>query len=214
MFTEIIPYLQYSEDQRQVRCTICYGRSGAGLGRHGIELRSLKTHLTCNAHKTCWRSHLEREAARTADLKEFSEVSNAAAMSAFPDFEDITPSHPPSMFTEPQTEPDFPAYQRVYGTAELIQELGEVEESAAPTVADKQSNLRQQYEQMLLDAYQADHLENEDGVDDQFVGDEMPKHPDRVEDEDEDEQCFDPSALSPSAYHPYPSKAVSRSLQA
>ncbi|KAJ6563257.1 hypothetical protein B0H10DRAFT_2239490 [Mycena sp. CBHHK59/15] len=36
----------------------------------------------------------------------------------------------------------------------------------------------------------------------------MPKHPDRVEDEDEDEQCFDPSALSPSAYHPYPSKAA------
>ncbi|KAJ7768070.1 hypothetical protein DFH07DRAFT_954636 [Mycena maculata] len=65
-----------------------------------------------------------------------------------------------------------------------------------------------QYKQMLLDAYQADHLENKDGVYDQFVGDEMPKHPDRVEEEDENEQCFDPSALSPSAYHPYPSKAA------
>lgn len=151
---------------------------------------------------------------RTVDLEEFSEVSNAAAVSAFPNFEDITPSHLLPMFAEPQTEPDFPAYQRVYGTAELIQELGEVEESVAPTVEEKQSNLHQQYEQMLLDAYQTDHLESEDSVDDQFVGDEMPKQPDRVEEEEEDEQYFDPSALSPSAYHPYLSKAVSRSPQA
>ncbi|KAJ7760291.1 hypothetical protein DFH07DRAFT_867863 [Mycena maculata] len=58
------------------------------------------------------------------------------------------------------------------------------------SVEEKQSNLRQQYQQMLLDAYQAGNLENEDVIDDQFVGDEMPQNSNIVE--DEDEQCWDP----------------------
>ncbi|KAJ7078983.1 hypothetical protein C8R43DRAFT_1092894 [Mycena crocata] len=68
--------------------------------------------------------------------------------------------------------------------------------------------LRQQYEQMLLNAYQADSLANEDGVDNQFVGDEIPKNSHSAEDKEDEGRCFDPSALPPSTYSPYPSKTA------
>ncbi|KAJ7192458.1 hypothetical protein GGX14DRAFT_406402 [Mycena pura] len=169
-----------------------------------MEAKSLKSHLVCNAHKSRWINHLEQVTARAADIQEFTEISNAAGVSAFPDFEDITPSYLPPIFED---EDNFMANDRVLSTAELIQELGEVQEDAVPTAEENQSNLRQQYEQMLLDAYQADHLENADGVDDQFISDEAPKNL-VIEEDDEDDLCFDPSALSSSAYHPYPSKAA------
>ncbi|KAJ7775833.1 hypothetical protein B0H14DRAFT_3508393 [Mycena olivaceomarginata] len=138
---------------------------------------------------------------------EFAEVSNTIAVTSYPNFEVPTPSYPPPIFAGPELGDGFPAYQHALSSAELIQELGGADEHVPPTVEEKQANLRQQYEQMLLDAYQADHLESEDGVDDQFVGDEMPANSNSAE-EEEDEQCFDPSALSLSAYHPYPSKAA------
>ncbi|KAJ7800653.1 hypothetical protein B0H14DRAFT_2615986 [Mycena olivaceomarginata] len=104
----------------------------------------------------------------------------------------------------------LPIYHRVFSTEELAQELGAgSEERAVLTLEEKQSNLREQYEQMLLDAYQADHLDSEDGVEDQFVGDGIPKTINIAEGEEEDEQCFDAAALSSPAYHPYPSKVMS-----
>jgi hypothetical protein len=210
MTTEKVPYLEYSQDRRQVRCIICHGSSATGLGRHGIDSKSLRTHLGCAAHQTCWRNHLEHEKSRVAALEEFSDVSNAAAVSAFPGFQAIEPSYPPPMFMDPEPDSDLPIYHRVFSTEELAQELGaDSEERAVLTLEEKQSNLREQYEQMLLDTYQADHLDSEDGVEDQFLGDGIPKTVNIAEGEEEDEQCFDPAALSSPAYHPYPSKVVS-----
>jgi hypothetical protein len=209
MVTEIVPYLLYSGDKKTVRCTVCHGTSGAGLGRHGIDAKSLKSHLASPSHATCWRNHLAREEARAADLEAFSAVSNSTAVSVFPDFEVPDLDYPPPIFAA--AEPNDSVYSRVLSAEELAQELGADSEEppAILTVEQKQSNLRQQYEQMLVDAYQADHLENEDGPDDQFVSDELPRSSRGGEgEEEEDEQCFDPSALPVSAYHPYPSKVV------
>lgn len=126
----------------------------------------------------------------------------------FPEFEIPDLDYPPPILAA--AEPDDSVYSRVLSAEELAQELGaDSEEPVILTVEEKQSNLRQQYEQMLVDAYQADHLEDEDGPDDQFVSDELPRSSRSGEgEEEEDEQCFDPSALPSSAYQPYPSKAV------
>ncbi|KAJ7766949.1 hypothetical protein B0H14DRAFT_2633164 [Mycena olivaceomarginata] len=117
-------------------------------------------------------------------------MSNTIAVTLYPNFGSSHSSYLPLIFAGPELGDDFPTYQHALSSAELIQELGGADEHG-----------------MLLGAYQANHLEGEDGVNNQFMGDEMPTNSNSAE-EEEDEQYFDPSALSLSAYHPYPSKAA------
>ncbi|KAK6991821.1 hypothetical protein R3P38DRAFT_2803516 [Favolaschia claudopus] len=199
---EIIPFLEYTPDNTRVRCNICRESRVSGLG-NWVHTKNLKTHLKCATHSTCWQNYLDTQLREKEESAQLSLAYNASAISTPSISSSSLPSAPPAMFpAEPDDtdmDLDLPEWQPLPSVSQLIRELG-AEPEYAPTPEETQRMLREQYEQILVNAYQESHLD-QDGVEEQFMGADSPK----IDAEGEEDDIED-DPMSSSEYFPYPSK--------
>ncbi|KAK7028584.1 hypothetical protein R3P38DRAFT_2776286 [Favolaschia claudopus] len=87
----------------------------------------------------------------------------------------------------------------------LLEQLGQNDApEAVSTPAETRSFLQQEFQRMLEEAQREDLFGEEE--EEPFIGDDLPKAFD--EEEEDDPECWDPSLLEPSEYHPYPNKTA------
>jgi hypothetical protein len=194
--------LTYSHDGDHVRCNLCH--SEAKAVKSWIARKGLKNHLQCATHLACYTNYLERINTRNEQLDQLDGAYNTEGVPEFPQFPPVEPPHLPPMFSDPYSDGDVSMPSPRASVSQLMEELGQTVQPEIRTAEETRALLRQEYERMLEDAY----LENQlDGVADKFIGDEMPKE--NLEEDDDEDDCFDFSLLKNSEYLPYPSKTVS-----
>ncbi|KAK7012712.1 hypothetical protein R3P38DRAFT_3587825 [Favolaschia claudopus] len=203
---EIIPFLEYNSDCKHVRCNLCRQSRKSGVGKW-MEIKSLRPHLDCGTHRACWENYLESEQRKQEEQSHLAFAYNTTSAADFPMSSSSPPSAIPSMFPpdeDIEMDVDFAWKERqpLPSNAQLMADLGVGEVADAPTPEETRRIIREEYERLLINAYHDSHLET-DGVDEQFVGSDMPKeHPCTDEDEDVDEDEY----FCDSEYFPYPNK--------
>ncbi|KAJ7170376.1 hypothetical protein C8R43DRAFT_1120807 [Mycena crocata] len=106
----------------------------------------------------------------------------------------------PVMYPNDNMEIDavWDTFQPMPTAAQLIADLGVAEQPEALDPEETRGLLRQEYERMLIGAYEETQFDK-DGLDGQFLGDDLPKE--SPDNDDEDDDLWDMSE-----YRPYPSK--------
>ncbi|KAJ7748839.1 hypothetical protein B0H14DRAFT_3603884, partial [Mycena olivaceomarginata] len=201
--TDVEPFLVYSADKTQVRCTLCHQEGKANVGRW-ISRKNLKAHLKTTTHLACYNNHLARVQARSEQLEELADAYGDEGLADYPAFPQIEPSYVPPMFSESDPGGDIPMHSPRANVSRLIEELGQAERPVPPSPEETRALLQREYEQMLEDVSAQAHLDEEAGAEG-FFGDDMPKE---TEEDEDDKDCFDFALLGSAKYHPYPSKTV------
>ncbi|KAF7334363.1 hypothetical protein MSAN_02375700 [Mycena sanguinolenta] len=200
---DVLPFLEYSADRKQVRCTVC-NSEGKATVKEFIQSKNLKTHLTSATHVACNTNHLVRERARLEQVKQISDAYNAGGVENYQNAASPAPSYPPPMFPAPPVLNDVDMdYYADVNDAQLMEQMGQtVPVDEAPTPEEIRLRLQEEFQRMLEEAHRETHF----GIDvgDGFVGDDLPKE---FED-DQDDECWDRSLLEQSEYRPYPNKTA------
>ncbi|KAJ7801161.1 hypothetical protein B0H14DRAFT_3783975 [Mycena olivaceomarginata] len=200
---DIVPFLEYSGDKKHVRCKICHSEGKATV-KDAIQTRNLKAHLASPTHEACYNNHLAREEARLEQVEDISAAYNATAVVDYQETMPPVPSYPPSMFPEPAVDSDVEMFGSEIDDARLMEQLGQTTTAEEiPTPEEIRWLLQQEFQHMLEEAQRETHFGDE--VNDQFLADDLPKHSDFDE---EDEDCWDRSLLEQPEYLPYPNKTA------
>jgi hypothetical protein len=196
-----MPFLEYSSDKKHVRCKICHSEGKATV-KDAIQSRNLKTHLTSPTHEACYDNHMAREKARLEQVEHISVSYNAAGVVNYQETLPPVPSYPPPMFPEPAVDGDVEMFGLEIDDARLMEQMGQTTSAEEITNPEETRQLLQQEFQRMLEEAHRETLFG-DEVNDQFMGDDLPKDFD-----EEDEDCWDRSLLEQSEYRPYPNKTV------
>ncbi|KAJ7343257.1 hypothetical protein DFH08DRAFT_915165 [Mycena albidolilacea] len=113
------------------------------------------------------------------------------------------PSYPPPMFPAQPMDHDVDMGFPEIDDAQLMEQLGQTDlVDKSPTPEEIRLLLQQEFQQMLEEAQRETRFGDE--ASDGFVGDDLPKD----FEEEEDDECWDCSALAHSEYRPYPNKTA------
>ncbi|KAJ7801414.1 hypothetical protein B0H14DRAFT_2615317 [Mycena olivaceomarginata] len=124
LLPDVEPFLVYSADKTQVRCTLCHQEGKANVGRW-ISRKNLKAHLKTPTHLACYKNHLARAQARDEQLEELTDAYGAEGLADYPGFAPIEPSHIPPMFSESDPGGDIPMHSPRANGSRLMEELGQ-----------------------------------------------------------------------------------------
>ncbi|KAJ7798009.1 hypothetical protein B0H14DRAFT_3546391 [Mycena olivaceomarginata] len=113
------------------------------------------------------------------------------------------PSYPPPMFPAQPMDHDVDMGFPEIDDAQLMEQLGQTDlVDEGPTPEEIRLLLQQEFQRMLEEAQRETRFGDE--ASDRFVGDDLPKD----FEEEEDDECWDRSALAHSEYRPYPNKTA------
>ncbi|KAJ7240652.1 hypothetical protein B0H12DRAFT_52472, partial [Mycena haematopus] len=144
----------------------------------------------------CRANYTERETARAAQLQQLAGVYNAEGITEYPQHTPDEPNYMPPMFMEPEFPEDASMYSPPANISQLMEELGQTSRPQILTPEESRELVRQEYQRLLEEAY----LENHDDEEDRFVGDDLPIE--NLQEDDDEDDCFDFSHLNNSEYYP------------